>query len=576
MEYTRGYLHPFLNASLYDSGVGEEIRTLVELKMCRFSYYIRSTTSWWERLSDEHDAVLVRKEWTALAQQEAFLHPLEGEEKFEDSSPSSPNPVSPSFLTLLKNAPPLTDSQIKWVLDELPAYAKRITLENHCQPACFERIWEADRALSPKLLQAFHDEIQKRYLYDDAARASCIDDTAVILDLIHPSDFPMISDSTFCWDREEDTTLGIDAKRKLVQMVLGRPVGSIPTDFNVSNDGKGIERLGYINNLPPTPPFSRMNKLLTVSIQTFIPLFERTLTSLHRSNHLLLHPRIALKDKPSMTNGDEEMWREWDRAVRVWAKRRNFILPDVPSTGFGVWGKGHPILGRDGSEMEMHEVSLRGRRIQLFTKLTRLELSPDHPRFDGGQWSCEGCYEDHIVACGSVVLDSHNVTEGSIAFRMAVTRPSVTCDDPDSACLAYWGKQRGSHLNQEIGSVVLRKGRCITYPNLYQHRLSPFELVDKSTSGYRTTLQIMLVDPEVPILSSTDVPPQQASWAMQALMDSLNNRVPVEIIQRIVDFAVHDLKCLIPDESRWSLRESMEKWQFIEKERVNMYFEMSF
>lgn len=28
MEHSRGYLHPFLNANLYDNGVGEEIRTV--------------------------------------------------------------------------------------------------------------------------------------------------------------------------------------------------------------------------------------------------------------------------------------------------------------------------------------------------------------------------------------------------------------------------------------------------------------------------------------------------------------------------------------------------------------------
>jgi hypothetical protein len=109
--------------------------------MCRLSYYIRSIPSWWIRLLDERDAAVAREEWTTLAQQDTFLLPLEGEEGLDSNIPLSSSlldslslvPPNTSPLTLLRNAPPLTESQINWVLDELPAYAKRITLESHCQ-----------------------------------------------------------------------------------------------------------------------------------------------------------------------------------------------------------------------------------------------------------------------------------------------------------------------------------------------------------------------------------------------------------------------------------------------------------
>lgn len=109
--------------------------------MCRLSYYIRSTPSWWIRLLDERGAAVAREEWTTLAQQDTFLLPLEGEEGLDTHTPLSsslPDPISlvpptPSSLTLLRNAPSLTESQINWVLDELPTYAKRIALESHCQ-----------------------------------------------------------------------------------------------------------------------------------------------------------------------------------------------------------------------------------------------------------------------------------------------------------------------------------------------------------------------------------------------------------------------------------------------------------
>jgi len=39
------------------------------------------------------------------------------------------------------------------------------------------------------------------------------------------------------------------------------------------------------------------------------------------------------------------------------------------------------------------------------------------------------------------------------------------------------------------------EGRCIAFPNIYQHRVSPFELRDKSKPGHRKILAFFLVDP---------------------------------------------------------------------------------
>lgn len=184
--------------------------------------------------------------------------------------------------------------------------------------------------------------------------------------------------------------------------MLGRPASAIPTDFYVSENGDSIERLGYINNIPPTIPFARLNELLTRSIQTFIPIFEHTLTSLHRANHILLQPRIVLQEKPSPTFGtsciqykrgedppdapgqgvghgtddedDDDLWGDWFVARDMWAQRRTIILPDVPSGGFKGWRSSGRNKDQNDSENAMREVSLKGKRIQVFTKLARLEL----------------------------------------------------------------------------------------------------------------------------------------------------------------------------------------------------------
>lgn len=95
-------------------------------------------------------------------------------------------------------------------------------------------------------------------------------------------------------------------------------------------------------------------------------------------------------------------------------------------------------------------------------------------------------------------------------------------------------------LNNVVGAAETREGRCIAFPNSYQHRVSPFQLVDPSKPGHRKILALFLVDPSIqPIPSTTNVPPQQASWAIQALGTTDPrapvHRLPIELVGMIKD-----------------------------------------
>jgi Protein of unknown function (DUF4246) len=118
----------------------------------------------------------------------------------------------------------------------------------------------------------------------------------------------------------------------------------------------------------------------------------------------------------------------------------------------------------------------------------------------------------------------------------------------------------------------MKEGRCITYPNIYQHRLSPFHLFDRSKPGHRTTLQFQLVDPEIAILSTTDVPPQPVSWAMDALLDSIDKRLPNELVLKIVQFAL-DEQYFVGDEEARPLRFAMQLDNEVERRKLAYYFE---
>jgi len=121
---------------------------------------------------------------------------------------------------------------------------------------------------------------------------------------------------------------------------------------------------------------------------------------------------------------------------------------------------------------------------------------------------------------------------------MAVTSPSHFYPYDVGATLRIWGLKDGDSCNQFLGSVPVQPGLCIAFPNIYQHRLADVQLQDPNKLGRLSVLSFLLVDPEVPpILSTSDVPPQQWTWVRDALEESLDERLPSELVQKIVNEA---------------------------------------
>jgi hypothetical protein len=65
---------------------------------------------------------------------------------------------------------------------------------------------------------------------------------------------------------------------------------------------------------------------------------------------------------------------------------------------------------------------------------------------------------------------------------------------------------------QEIGSVLCKEGRLLTFPNTLQHQVQPFSLKDPTKPGHRKILALFLVDPNIKIISTAHVPPQREGW----------------------------------------------------------------
>lgn len=186
-------------------------------------------------------------------------------------------------------------------------------------------------------------------------------------------------------------------------------------------------------------------------------------------------------------------------------------------------------------------------KLQVIVKLANIHLTPENPTYDGGSWHIEGQLNERIVATALFYYDSENITDSALAFRTCSNGEDLSSEDFYDEH-DYAGIERALAIDasgsvlQYIGQVQTRPGRALFFPNLYQHRVRPFELVDQTKPGHRKILALFLVDPKVPVLSTANVPPQRRDWwegevrADGAAREATGSkRLPTELQDMIVD-----------------------------------------
>ena len=146
-------------------------------------------------------------------------------------------------------------------------------------------------------------------------------------------------------------------------------------------------------------------------------------------------------------------------------------------------------------------------------------------------------WNERIVSTFIHYYDSENIQDTTLAFRQATSEPLYHRQDDVFCMWTLYRLERDGPCVQEIGSIPTKKGRCIAFPNLFQHKVwpefccvsvklepnlslaqvSPFKLVDPTTPGVRKIIVFFLVDPTRRIPSATDVAPQQEEWLKNTL-----------------------------------------------------------
>ncbi|KIO21963.1 hypothetical protein M407DRAFT_28450 [Tulasnella calospora MUT 4182] len=497
---------PFIGFEGYNED-GDSALTLVELRMIELSYALRGKPSWWTKIRDP----AIRSKWKA----EALEHQIRGAA--------------------------LKDAEIEWVLDELEDYALMRDEATGIQPSCHVRVWESDELVSQdlrsrlKLAAAILENVPEEEK-DWHPRSN-----NQVLDIVHPSLFCAVYGRTQYWATSNGgrkLELLDDPDGDLEAWAYSEKFAWIPTDFQLGENGAPATALDYVNNVHP----KQHKDLITVIeclVGRFSLLWDKVLTDIHPDNNDRLpgrekivgsykwdehpdYPQPPWKERETL--GAEEFSRRWD----TYEENKIITLPTVDQNGYR--GSGQDITSRKS------RYSIQGKVAQVIVKLANIHLTPEKPEYPGGSWHVEGMANERIVASGIYYYDCENITESQLAFRMGVNFESAGYEQSDNRGVI------GGPSNQVVGAVKTSANRCIAFPNIYQHQVSSFKLVDPTKPGHRKIVALFLVDPENRIPSTSDIPPQQSHWTHEAVFEALvenNNKkkvsLPVELVNMVAD-----------------------------------------
>jgi len=359
-----------------------------------------------------------------------------------------------------------------------------------------------------------------------------------VLDLVHPSLFPAIVGETRITAEPaipalefigRGTVLKAEdlppAPERRFNKFFSKQYQWLPTDFSVSSEGK-VKIKSYINNLHPVE-HAEMYPVLEEIFGKFLPMFEEVLGEMQdifdRPHRLSVGCDWYEKrsEDQNVPYGDRD--RAYYRRMDRWLRTRIPEPVKIPETFVAP-----PAVQPFNLKLDCP--------LQVIVKLANIELTPENPTYSGGSWHVEGMMNENIVATGIYYYHSENVTDTRLNFRIGVREPNYEQND-DRGCKIMYDLEDSEALSQPLDGMVTKQDRCIVFPNIYQHQVQPFELEDKTRSGTRQILVFFLVNPQLEVLSTTNVPPQQKDWAMSAgMMDEVASRLPPEIFQQVDDF----------------------------------------
>eukprot|EP00526_Cylindrotheca_closterium_P011461 CAMPEP_0113621420 /NCGR_PEP_ID=MMETSP0017_2-20120614/10946_1 /TAXON_ID=2856 /ORGANISM="Cylindrotheca closterium" /LENGTH=494 /DNA_ID=CAMNT_0000531165 /DNA_START=1 /DNA_END=1485 /DNA_ORIENTATION=- /assembly_acc=CAM_ASM_000147 len=346
------------------------------------------------------------------------------------------------------------------------------------------------RALRNQLMEQI-DELVKTQIVDYHPHSN-----DVVRDIVHPALYSYVKGVSPLLKSEEDIkVLSYDpsiAEADRIELepndYWGRKYEAsakyqwMPTYFDIAEDGS-CAICDYINNLVPRSEHEDLYKSLAQLFSQALPLIESVYgyCRVVKENHIQLD--------------DEDL---------------------------GYSEKPVPPIGE-------RAVSLRGRQVQVVTKIVDYEFEPGQTY--EGVWHVEGMSHEEIVATAIYFIDRDEEIEGGdILFKRAFHKQEATF------IFSSVNQDRPRELDEKInegllplGQVKTLAGRLLVFPNSHVHKVTELKntsTVQDGAKKKRTIIVFFLINPERRIVSTRELAVQQehAGGTMKR-SDALDHRL---------------------------------------------------
>ncbi|PLB55870.1 hypothetical protein P170DRAFT_433346, partial [Aspergillus steynii IBT 23096] len=445
----------------------------------------------------------------------------------------------------------ITPNMMDWIIEELQWKAS-IYRETGYVVAYQTGVVKSDSAIPRELKEFLRQAVRSLEHVPEKKKDYHPGSDKQVVDLVHPSLFPVIyGRSRILPDRligVDDCLDSVGQGEQLAVPPKNQALSDDPTRFfgrewavdpfsrkfqwmpcDVDMAGE-CHIASYINNLHPEKNRSLYEVIEKILSKT-IPLWDSTLT--HVGDNICRMPYHNVELEPLDPEPEEPDEADED-AIDEYYQQLESAPIELPEPGTF-----EPPIPRSYSKVDLR-TQYQKEGLQVIVKLANIELTPEKPDYNGGSWHIEGQSNEHICATALYYYDSDNITENHLSFRQRAD-DNLIIDYPQDRhdfLQSVFGfppdidGRNGGNITQALGNISTREGRLLTFPNILQHRVSPFSLADKSKPGHRKIIAFFLVDPHMRIISSANIPPQNTDWwtkRHEVINQVMGNRLPAEL-----------------------------------------------
>ncbi|KAF8993805.1 hypothetical protein BDQ17DRAFT_1392556 [Cyathus striatus] len=355
-----------------------------------------------------------------------------------------------------------------------------------------------------------------------------------VLDLAHPSLFPL--------ERMGGIEDGLEMSAvgnviPLVDPVISLREANMALTLNPPTFKERLfnERFHYINNLHPKR-HKDLYRLIEQLVDYSIPLWDTALTCARSRNDLMRIPCDRALYNPEFKNlsdSDGPQRQPGEDQNQYKARKRVSVQPDPVAKFAPPKVNDNPVRLRD--QYKRHG-------LQVIVKLVNIVLTPGKPEYGAGVWHIEGQLNEHIVANAIYYYSSENVTPAKLEFRKQCNRKVQRYDTEDN----QW-------LNAVFG--LIENDPAVQKP------------------GHRKILALFLVDPNIKVISTANIPCQRKDW-WHAEFEPAVRRLPPEVQYEILEYIDYPITMKRAKEGREELADRR-KLFILDQENQFKWFKIS-